>query len=168
VTVAVDPLRDSLLQQVREEAEGVLEDADEEVAARLAEAEQLGLTLVEEAQAEGVAVASIAGSHDELGARRRSRSLVLATKRELYDELRRRALSAAHALRQDPRYPALLERLSAAARAQLGEAATVEVDPAEQGGVRASDGARHIDYTLDTLVERCLQRLGSSLEELWA
>jgi len=36
------------------------------------------------------------------------------------------------------------------------------------GGVRASNGARHVDYTLDALVERCLERLGGRLEQLWA
>jgi vacuolar-type H+-ATPase subunit E/Vma4 len=168
VTAVVEPLRDSLLHQRNEEIARLLADTAEEVAAKRAEVEQEGLALVEQARADGIAAAGIAGAHDEVRARRRVRSLVLTTKRELYDELRRQALEAAQALRQDPRYPALLERLSAAARAQLGDAAVLEVDPPNRGGVRASSGARHVDYTLDALVERCLDRLGGSLEQLWA
>ena len=168
MTVVVDPLRESLLRDVRAEIERRLAKVDEQVAAGLAAAEERGRALVEQARAEGVAAAAIAGGHDEVRARRRSRSLVLATRKELYDELRRQALAAAHALAEDSRYPALLERLTAAARAQLGEAAVLEVDPPDEGGVRASAGSRHVDYTLGALVERCLDRLGGKVERLWA
>ena len=45
---------------------------------------------------------------------------VLAARRELYDELRRRARTAVLSLRDEPGYQELLERLAAAARRDLG------------------------------------------------
>lgn len=167
MTVAVEPLRGALLDQARAEAERALAHADEQAAAKLADADERGAALVRRARAEGAAAAAIAGAHDHALARRRSRALVLAVERDLYEELRRRARAAVRSLRHDPGYEALLERLSAVARAQLGEGAVLELDPPDAGGVQASSGARRVDYTLDALAERCLGQLGGRLEELW-
>jgi vacuolar-type H+-ATPase subunit E/Vma4 len=165
VSVDAGPLRSALLEQRHAEAERVLAHAEERAEARLAEAETTGRALVEQARAEGVAAAAIAGAHEEARARRQARALVLAAKREVFEESRRRALAAAHALRSEPGYASLLERLSARARRQLGASAILEIDP-PAGGVRASNGARHVDYTLDALVERCLAQLGTEVEAL--
>ena len=168
MTVAADPLRSVLLEESTAEADRVLARADELAEAKLAEAEEQGRALVEQARREGLAAAAIVGAHEEAGARRRARAVVLGARRELYEELGRRARVEAHGLRRDPGYAALLDRLSAAARAQLGPEAVLEVDPPEAGGVRAASGARHVDYTLDALVDRALAGLGSGLERLWA
>jgi hypothetical protein len=166
VTVTAEPLREALLEQARVDAERALGHADEQVALKLRDAEERGREIVERARAEGTAAAAIASAHEEARARQRARTLVLATRLELYEELARQSRAAAHAFRGDPGYRTLLERLSAAARFQLGEGTALEVDPLE-GGVRASSGARHVDYTLDALVERCLEGLGSEVERLW-
>jgi len=167
MTVAAEPLREALLDQTRAETDERLAAADRRAEALLLDAEERGAALAERARAEGAAAARLAGAHDEARARRRARSLVLAARRELYEELRRRALEAAHALRDDSAYPALLDGLAAVARAQLGEDAELEIDPPD-GGLRASCGARHVDYTLGALVERSLDQLGDRLERLWA
>jgi vacuolar-type H+-ATPase subunit E/Vma4 len=168
VTVAVEPLRHALLEHAHAEAERVLAAADERADELLAEAEAHGAALVEQARADGLAAAALAGAHEQALARRRARGVVLTAQRDLYLELRRQARDAVHALRQEPRsYAALLERLSTAALGQLGNGASLEVDPTGAGGVRASSGPRHVDYTLDALVERCLERLGGDLERLW-
>ena len=168
MTTAVAPLRNALLDQAQAEAERVLAEADEQAAATLAEADSQGTALVEEARAAGIAAGSIEGAHEEVHARRFARALVLSAQRELYDELRRQSRAAVHELRHDPRYPELLERLSAAARAQLGDGAALELDPPDAGGVRGSKESRHVDYTLDALVERCLDHRGARPERLWA
>jgi vacuolar-type H+-ATPase subunit E/Vma4 len=168
VTVAVDTLRATFLDEARAGAARARADTDRRIAAMHAEAEERGKVLVERARAEGVAAAEIVDRQEQAAARRRARAMVLAAKRELYEELCRQASAAAHLLRDDPGYPALLERLSAAVRAQLGEDAELEVDPSEAGGVRGSSGPRHVDYTLDALAERCLERLGGGLERLWS
>ena len=66
---------------------------------------------------------------------RRARELRLGAQRGLIDELRRRALEASPQVQADPRYPALLARLSEAARSQLGPGAELDVDPPRLGGV---------------------------------
>jgi vacuolar-type H+-ATPase subunit E/Vma4 len=167
VTVAVEPARVALLAQAEDDADLMLRAADDQAAATLAEADAQGRQLIELARSEGAAAASTEGAYEEARARRRSRTLVLAAQQELYDELRRQAREAARGLRHDPRYPELLDRLSAAAGAQLGEGAQLDVDPPGAGGVRAVSGRRHVDYTLDALADRCLERLGSGLERLW-
>ncbi len=164
----LEPLHDALLAQAQAEADRLLAEARERAAALIAEAERRGAALVERARAEGAAAAAMAGAHDHARARRRARTAVLVARRELYDELCRQATAAARRLRDDPGYRALLERLSAAAREQLGEDAVLEVDPVGAGGVRGAKRGRHVDYTLDALVERCLGRLGGRVEELWA
>ena len=50
-------------------------------------------------------------------------------------------------------YPALLERLTRAARDQLGADAEVEVDPGI-GGVIGRTGRTSVDYTLPALADR--------------
>ena len=167
MSVAVGPVRSAVLAQAEADVERILETADDRAASVLAEAEAEGTALVEDARSEGASVASVAEAHVEARARRRARTLVLGAQRDLYRELRREALEAARALRQDPLYPDLLDRLSAEARAQLGDDTALEVDPPDVGGVRASSGRRHVDYTLDALAERCLARLGSRVERLW-
>lgn len=167
MTVATEPLREALLADARAQAERVLARADDQAEAKLREAEEQGRRLVEQARAEGEAAAAIAGAHDEARTRRVARAAVLAAQRELYDELAAQARSAARDLRETPGYPSLLERLSEAARTQLGSDAELEIDPPETGGVRASNGARHVDYTLDALAGRCVERLGNAVEELW-
>lgn len=165
MTVAIEPLRESLLERVEREREEALAEADRRARAIVAEAEQHGQHLMERARVEGAAAAGLVGSHECVEARRRGRSLVLTAQRELYDELHRRSITAAQQLRDSPVYGALLERLSAAAHAQLGKKAKVVVDPA--GGIRAHEGPRFVDYTLPTLAERCLDWLGDDVERLW-
>lgn len=167
VRVAEQPLRDALLAQVRDEAVRTLARADEEAGTRRREAEQHGRALVAQARAEGVAAAGLAGVHGEARSRHRARRLVLEARRELYDEVERQARAAAQTLRDRPGYARLLERLSALAREQLGDEAVLEVDPPDVGGVRASSGGRHVDYTLDALVRRCLSQKQHELDGLW-
>ena len=130
MTVAVDSLRASFLDEARGDAARARAEGDRRIAAMRAEAESRGRALVEQARAEGVAAAAIVGRRDQAAARRRARAIVLAAKRELYEELCRRAKAAARSLRDDPGYPVLLEQLSATARAQLGDDTVLEVDPA--------------------------------------
>ena len=165
---AVQPLRRALLADAQAGTQHILAEADARAAATVAEAERQGSALVERARSDAHAGAAIVAAKELARARRRARTLVLAARRELYDELVRQARAAAHALHDDPVYAELLDRWAAAARAQLGDDAVLELDPPGAGGVRATSGARSVDYTLDTLVERCLDRLGGELERLWA
>jgi len=165
--VNLGPLREAALEQARADAEAALGEADRRAAETLAAAEEQGDALVRRARAEGAAAAAIAGAHEEARARRTARALVLAAERQLYDELCRRADEEAFALRGSDAYRALLEELSAAARRQLGSGARLDIDPDGVGGVRGSTNGRSVDYTLHSVVDRALDRLGARTEELW-
>ena len=65
MTVAAEPLREALLEQARMDADRALAHADEQVAFKLRDAEERGRALVERARADGIAAASIVGSHEE-------------------------------------------------------------------------------------------------------
>jgi hypothetical protein len=72
------------------------------------------------------------------------------------------------ALRDDPGYPALIDRLERLAREQLGPAAEIERDPPLMGGVLGRAGGQHVDYTLPAISERHLQAMGAEVERLWS
>lgn len=164
MTVTVEPARRSLLERVRADADRLLAEADERAAEIVAQADTNGEALVARARAEGEAAASLEGAQEQAEARRAARSAVLGARRALYEELRREARAAVLALQDDPGYPALLDRLEAAARAQLGADARVTRD----AGVRGARGARSVDYTLESLAGRALDELGAEVERLWA
>ena len=161
------PVRDATLAQARADAAAALADAERRAEAKVAVARKEGAALVRQARVDGTAAAAIEGAHDEAAARRAARALVLAAERALYDELCRRADDDAYALRGTNGYAALLAELSDAARRQLGAGARLDVDPAGLGGVRGSSNGRSVDYTLPTLVDRALERLGARTEVLW-
>jgi vacuolar-type H+-ATPase subunit E/Vma4 len=165
--VNVEPLRASLLASVAAETARSRADARQEGELRLGEAARRAEELVARARSLGESDAGPEVARRRLRARRRARALTLAARREVYEELRREAVAAALSLRGTEPYPALLERLAAAAREQLGGEATLELDPPEQGGVIASSGERRVDYTLPALVDRCLAGSGMELRRLW-
>jgi len=165
VNDGVEPLRRVLLADARAEAERIEAAARAEADACLAEARRQAEALLTQARAEGESAAEIQVAHDRAQARRHARVVLLAAQREVYDELRRRSFAEAASLKGTPRYRALLDRLRSAAHAQLGPGAQVE--PAPNGGVVGTCGRRSVDYSLDALVERALDALGSSLAELW-
>ena len=161
------PLREATLAQAHADGEAALADADRRAAATLAAAQEQGEELLRRARADGAAAAAILGAHDEAQAHRTARALVLAAERELYDELCRRADEEVFALRGGEAYRALLDELSTAARRQLGAGTRLDVDPDGLGGVRGSINGRSVDYTLPSVVQRALERLGARTEELW-
>jgi len=165
VNDGVEPLRRVLLADAKTEAERIEAAAQAEAEARIAAALRDAEALLEQARAEGESAAEIQVAHDHAESRRHARVVLLAAQREIYEELRRRSLAEASALKGTPRYRALLDRLRSAAHTQLGPGAHVE--PAPNGGVVGTCGGRSVDYSLDALVERSLDALGSSLAELW-
>lgn len=164
--MSLEPVRAALLARARAEAGSRLEaarrEADERLAAAHAEAaELLRLTAAEREEAAGAARV-----RRTVAARRQAHGVVLRARREACDELRAAARAAVAELRAGPGYPALLARLTEAARRQLGPGAEVE-EPAA-GGVVARAGERLVDYSLPAMVDRALAGPGAGLEELWA
>ena len=145
----------------------MLGEAEAQAQARVGEARREADELVEHARAQGEAAGRLEAAHDEAVERVLAQADVLAAQRESYEELSRRARAAVLELRGDPGYPDLLERLAAAARRDLGDAAELEIDPPGAGGVRASAGSRRVDYTLVALSDAYIRELGTTVRTLW-
>lgn len=165
--VSLDPVREALLAEAEAEAEGIVGQAEERAAAQVAQAEERKAALVRRARAEGETAAELEAASELAQARRTARTLVLESKRAVYDDARREARVAVQRLRSEPRYEELLERLAARAREELGPEAELELDPPD-GGVIGRVDNRRVDNTLPALVERCLAEHAAELERLWA
>lgn len=161
-----DALRDLVLRRAREEADALVADTEQRAAALLERERAQAATLVERAQAAGRDAGTVKSARELALARREASAQVLVARREAYEELGRRACTALLALRDDPGYEALVERLGARVRRQLGPDAAVERDP-DRGGVVGRAGPRRVDLTLVTLAARCIEELGTRAEELW-
>ncbi|HWB56966.1 MAG TPA: hypothetical protein VG479_08535 [Gaiellaceae bacterium] len=164
----VDRLRATLLANASAEAHATRAAGESRVRAeregRRAESSRLQAT----ARAEGEAAGDLESARDLALARSGARRLVLEGRRAVYEDFRSRALAGALALRGDRKaYARLLDHLEAAARHSLGDDVEIERDPETVGGIRARAGARSVDLTLPTLVDRCVADLGARVEDLW-
>lgn len=165
---SVEPARAALLADARERAGQLLQQADEQARELIAQAQRDAEELLARAREEGLAAGRAQGARDAGRGQVLSRWEVLAAQQAVYEELRQRVHTDVMALREEPEYPELLERLAAAAHRDLGEGAELEIDPPGRGGVEARAGSRQVDYTLPSLAERCLQNVGPALARLWA
>jgi vacuolar-type H+-ATPase subunit E/Vma4 len=147
---------DRRLARARADAEALVARARREAEAQ-----------VERARVEGTADADRAMAVDLLDAKRRARRLLLEAERAAYQGLRAAAREAVDGLRGDETYRRLLDRLEAAARAQLGPDARIVRDPSE-GGVIGEAGGRRVDYSLPALVERAVDSVAADLARTWA
>jgi vacuolar-type H+-ATPase subunit E/Vma4 len=163
----LDPLRDALLAETEADARRHLAEVEAECVRTVAEAEREAHELAAQGRREGEQAAARAAVRRHATAARRAREIRLRAQQEQVEELTRRSREAVLRLREDSRYPELLERLARAAREQLGPDTELELDPPKRGGVVGRKGAASVDYTLPVLVERAIASLGDELEELW-
>ena len=163
----LDPVRRALLEDAGTEADRVLAEArrsagdavaaaEQEVAAEVAAVERR-TAIAAAAHAEQVRALARAEAHGEL----------LAAREDIHRKLVEAVRSAALQLRDDARYPALLDRLEIVARVQLGPDAEVHRDPPGRGGLVAVAGTRRVDYTLTALAERALHDHAEEVASLW-
>ncbi len=164
--MSVDRLRASFLAGVAAELERSAGDARRGREQRVADARLEADGLISEARRAGECDGGRRAASIRAQGQRVLRERELTARRDVYDRARVEAVEAVAALRAAEGYPSLLERLTAAARARLGEDAVVEVDP-ERGGVIARAGVRLVDLTLPALADRCLEGMGVRLRELW-
>jgi vacuolar-type H+-ATPase subunit E/Vma4 len=165
---SVEPARDALLADARERAQQLLEQAEEEARELIAQGQRDAEELIARAREEGLAAGRVQAARDAGREQALARWEELAAQRAVYDDVCRRARAQVMALRDEPGYPDLLERLAATARRDLGDGAELEIDPPGLGGVRARAGSRRVDYTLPSLADRCVRDIGPALAQLWA
>jgi hypothetical protein len=163
---ALEPVRAWLLAAAHTDAERLVAEAATDAEHLLAGARAETDAVLAEAREHGTAEGSALAAAEQARARRLTRRLILETERRAYEELRARSRAAARALRQDPGYPVLRERLARLALAAAGPTARVSEHP--DGGVVAEAPGIRVDCTLDGLAERAIVALGGEVAELWA
>lgn len=161
----LEPVRRALLDRARRDAEAMLAEANAAAADTLRNAGAEARAIRENARLLGELDAESRSRADRARAHQEARRLTLGTQRELYEELRRAALLRAANVRNDPGYPAALERLAARARDALGPGATLSEDPS--GGIVAETTGRRVAYTVEALLDEVLASQGARLEGLW-
>lgn len=165
--MSLEPLRTALRAETELEMQRRLAQVDVECARVVADTEAKARELTDQGRQEGERAAVQEAVRRRATATRRAREIRLQAQRRQVDELQRRSREAAPRLREDRRYPELLERLAGAAREQLGPNVELEVDPPGLGGVIGRLGNASVDYTLAALVDRAIGGLDDELESLW-
>jgi vacuolar-type H+-ATPase subunit E/Vma4 len=100
-------------------------------------------------------------------ARADAHALVLHAQRSVLADATEAAHASAHAVRSDPRWARLSERLAADARQRLARFGSVRISATPDGGLVAQAGSLQIDHSLGAQVERALRTLASDLQRLW-
>ncbi|MEU0644976.1 hypothetical protein [Streptomyces umbrinus] len=162
---ALGPVRAELLRAAHADADALLARTEREAAEAIDNARVEASEILVEARRQGEADGASAARDLLLRARRETRSSQLAVRRQMYDELCRRAAEQVRELRQQSDYSSALERLEQRARRLLGP----DADMTEQaaGGVVAQAPGRRVDCTLDALAAWALDRMGAEVERLW-
>ena len=163
----LEPLRAALRAETDIEVQRHLEKIDAECVRVVADAEAKAHELARQGRREGEDAAAKEAMRRRAAATRRAREIRLRAQRRQVEELQRRSREAVLRVREDSRYPELLERLARMARDQLGPGTEVELDPPAFGGVIGRSGRMSVDYTLPALVDRTITSLGDELERLW-
>ncbi|MBP2704527.1 hypothetical protein JOL79_11950 [Microbispora sp. RL4-1S] len=163
---ALTPVAEALLRQARLDARATTAAAEREAAETVAAARRRARDLVAEAREQGEAEARARAAAERARARRRARTVELTARREVWDDLRERAVTEVRKLRDDPCYPRLMKRLSELARDSGGDDLVTREHPG--GGVVAEGRGRRVDCSLGTLAARAVEALGAEVERLWA
>lgn len=162
---ALEPVRTELLRAARADADGLLAEAEAYRARIVANAEARAEAIVDEARRRGREDAADDAASVRRHARRTARADLLATRTELYDELRGRVVAGVRARREEPGYASLVDGMTRRARQLLGPDA--DITPVPDGGVVATAGGRRVDYSLTAVATRALDGLGGRARELW-
>ena len=154
-----------MLDDASAEAERVVTAARDDADGRVEVARNEVRAAVEQARSRAAAARAASAEVAVGEARRQAHRVVLRARADVWYELVDRVVAAVDELRDDPRYPALLDHLAARARDQLGADATVEEHP--DGGIVARCGTRRVDYRLPVLARRALTRVTSEEVGPW-
>lgn len=167
---------DTLREQLAPVRAALVGDAEAEADRILSSAKSSADDVVAEATAQADAEVERARHRAELAAQANAEQVLARVRSEGHravlvsqQQLRQRLIDEVHAsveeLRNDPRYPALVDHLEALARTQLGDEAVIEHVPA--GGIVAEANGRRVDYRLTALVDRALETLDDEVAALW-
>ena len=162
---ALAPVRAYLMREARAEADRIRAAARAEADELLRQARLGAQRAVRDGAARGQAETAPLAAAERSRGRAAAQSIVLGAQREAYDEMCRRIGLQADALRADPGYRLMLERLTARAARAAGPGATVTALP--DGGVLARSGQVMVDCSLPRLAGEAAEALGDRVKELW-
>lgn len=161
---ALAPLRQALRTNAKEQAAEIRDGAGREAAGLLASAREQAAAILAEATQAGADEARSQAALRSSRVRREAQELVLAQRNAVLAELRRRLKERVSTLQDDPRYPALVARLTEHCRRLLGPSTRVSESPS--GGVVAEAGTRRLDLSFPVLAELALDSMPGE-SELW-
>lgn len=162
----LDAFRDAVLAQSRDRADVRRSDVRKEADRRLSEARDRAREVTRAAEADGRSIAAGEMARVTTAARRRARENVLAARRQVFEEFRRRVIASVKdrwTAAGDDGWPRALEDM---ARRQLGNGLTIEPD-VEAGGFIARLDGRVVDYRVPVVVDRTLDEMNFDVEVLW-
>jgi vacuolar-type H+-ATPase subunit E/Vma4 len=162
----LDPVRRALLDDAAVEVASVVAAAEADAQALVDEAQTEVEHAVDRARRRAASSAAAAAEQQLTAARRRARAELFRARSEVWNEVVDRVRIAADRLPDDPRYPALEAHLVELARAQLGEDAVIERDPA--GGFVAGAGGRRVDYRMPAIADRAVAANTDEVVALWS
>jgi vacuolar-type H+-ATPase subunit E/Vma4 len=162
---ALDPVRQALRRDAKEEAARLRAAARDQAAGMLLQAHQDAAAALDAAAAKAAATAAPLTAAELRRARDTARSAVLGAQRQACDDLRGRVRAAVASLPDEPGYDRLIHRITDLAEQAAGQHAQVASPPA--GGVIARSGGVIVDCSLDRLADLAVAELGAAIRELW-
>jgi len=150
---ALEPLRTALLARARAEAEACVVQMRIRTASELDAASAAADQAVHDARIRGETEGAAAVAVEDAAARRQTRTLLLAARRSVYEQLRTQVQSDVRRLHGEPIYRDLRDTMTSAGRSLIGPGASVrEVD---DGCVIEASG-RRVEVTLESLADWAL------------
>lgn len=162
----LDPVRARMLRDAADQAAQIVADAHRAADVIAARAQQDAARVLAQARAAGQRDGAVLAEAERSRGRRAARRLVLRAQRAALDELRARVRTEVTALRGDPGYRQLHDRLAALARLTAGPGVVLADSP--DGGVLARSAGVTVDCSLARLADLAVQALGPQVRELWA
>lgn len=162
---ALAPVRDAMLRQASEQAAAIVGQARRQAEEALDQARRDAAAQVLRAAEAGRSQAVPLAAALRNRGRRDARTALLGAQREAYEELCARVRAAVSALRDDPGYGQLTERLRRDAGRAAGPGAVITEVAA--GGVIARGPGTVVDCSLPRLADAAVAALGDQLVWLW-
>lgn len=161
---ALEPVRQALLARAREDAVACIARMRKDTAAELDAARAAADDAVREAQRRGEAEATLAVAMEDALVHRQVRTLLLAARRSVYEQLRTQVQDDVRRLHGEPIYGTLRKTMTSAGRSLIGPHATVR--DIDDGCVIEGSG-RHVEVTLGSLADWALDGVLADTHE-WA
>jgi vacuolar-type H+-ATPase subunit E/Vma4 len=163
---ALEPVRAAMVNRARQDAATTVARARDAAAAMIAQAQRDADAAVASAREDGIAQAEPIALAELSRSRQAARAVTLGAEAAIRDEVVRRIKDAVLALREEPGYSQLRERLSALAARTAGPGAVLTEH--EMGGMVAIADGVTVNCSLPRLAEVAVEKLDARITALCA